>query len=614
MAYTSGSSSGSQILQDADDLYPAHINENRQSNIASFVVGQTPNCQYYCDGDADNVQIQQALDNCNTAGGGIVFLKEGSYDIEATLTVYSNTTLQGVGWKTILEVAVEDECVYTVNASNITLKDFAIDCNGYYSTSNVNPVYVGVSSTVLIDHLYVHDTQVAIDNSSAAIGGDRVINMIVQNCLVKTVTDYGISLGAALRCKIINNFVWNPANHGIAVVNGAYGNGDYEFAKNNVISGNSIYTDSDGTDNNGIKLRKAIYTVVSNNNIYHTSSSISSLGHGITTDDYDSAADAIANNSNYLSHNVYSNNTIKNYAHGINLLGENDSVISNNTIYMPDVDSSRGINVAGQVTGNATPIYSTRIVIEGNTIEYNTTQTHHTGVIGISIETLCPYCNIKGNSIYYCGYRAIIVVYQSNFTIIEGNTIKDSYEDGINIGFPDASLNYGASYNVVSGNIIRGSSRTANNSRYDILLYAGSTYNTISENQCIADASNKAAYNIVSQATANTNNVMGNIVIGGVTATILMQGTGDKIRNNNGYVTETSGTGTITSAATSVAITHGLSVTPTVDDISIIGAENPTTDVGTIWVDTLGTATFTVNVENAPSTSNFDFGWRAVVL
>ncbi|KKR00178.1 MAG: hypothetical protein UT24_C0016G0067 [Candidatus Woesebacteria bacterium GW2011_GWB1_39_12] len=87
-----------------------------------------------------------------------------------------------------------------------------------------------------------------------------------------------------------------------------------------------------------------------------------------------------------------------------------------------------------------------------------------------------------------------------------------------------------------------------------------------------------------------------------------------KIKNLIGFVTENSGTGTIASGATSAIITHGLAVTPTLDNISIVGGENPTTDIGTIWVDTIGATYFTVNCEVAPSTSNFDFGWRAQIL
>jgi len=113
MTYSPGSSSGSQILTDDDDIFPAHINELRQSNQSSFVVGLTPNCQYYCDGVADDVQIQQALDDCETAGGGEVFIKEGSYDITAVLTVPSNTTVCGVGWKTILKASVSLSSIIT---------------------------------------------------------------------------------------------------------------------------------------------------------------------------------------------------------------------------------------------------------------------------------------------------------------------------------------------------------------------------------------------------------------------------------------------------------------------------------------------------------------------
>jgi hypothetical protein len=73
------------------------------------------------------------------------------------------------------------------------------------------------------------------------------------------------------------------------------------------------------------------------------------------------------------------------------------------------------------------------------------------------------------------------------------------------------------------------------------------------------------------------------------------------------------GTATITSAATSIAVTHGLAVTPTAGDCLFMGAENPTTDVGTLWIDTYTSTQFTANVENAPGASNFDIVWQCSV-
>jgi hypothetical protein len=81
------------------------------------------------------------------------------------------------------------------------------------------------------------------------------------------------------------------------------------------------------------------------------------------------------------------------------------------------------------------------------------------------------------------------------------------------------------------------------------------------------------------------------------------------VQGNIGYVTKNSGSSSITSGSTSVAVAHGLSVTPVAEDFNIIGKENPTNDVGTIWISGIGSANFTVNVENDPGASDWDFGW-----
>lgn len=70
------------------------------------------------------------------------------------------------------------------------------------------------------------------------------------------------------------------------------------------------------------------------------------------------------------------------------------------------------------------------------------------------------------------------------------------------------------------------------------------------------------------------------------------------------------GTDSITSGATSKAVSHGLSYTPTIDQIMITFAEQGTNDYGRWWVDTIGASQFTVNVSADPGASNLDFGWR----
>lgn len=99
----------------------------------------------------------------------------------------------------------------------------------------------------------------------------------------------------------------------------------------------------------------------------------------------------------------------------------------------------------------------------------------------------------------------------------------------------------------------------------------------------------------------------------GGTVTISDSGGTVSLRDCEDYVTENSGNGTITSGSTSVVITHGLSRTPALQDVIITGGENPTNDVGTIWVSTLTSTQFTVNCEADPGASNFDFGWKAII-
>lgn len=78
--------------------------------------------------------------------------------------------------------------------------------------------------------------------------------------------------------------------------------------------------------------------------------------------------------------------------------------------------------------------------------------------------------------------------------------------------------------------------------------------------------------------------------------------------------TRNSGSDSIANGTTSKVVAHGLVVTPSAEHFTITGKENPTNSVGTVWVDTIGAANFTVNVENNPGASGWDFGWKVDVI
>jgi|GEM_PF-3614732 len=98
---------------------------------ASAIVTRDGTGNYSCDGVADNVQIQAAIDAVYAAGGGKVVIKEGNYSIASTVNVKQNIELEGVGIATNLALANDVNApVLKVNqANNVAIRSLHIDGN-----------------------------------------------------------------------------------------------------------------------------------------------------------------------------------------------------------------------------------------------------------------------------------------------------------------------------------------------------------------------------------------------------------------------------------------------------------------------------------------------------
>jgi len=147
-------------------------------------------------------------------------------------------------------------------------------------------------------------------------------------------------------------------------------------------------------------------------------------------------------------------------------------------------------------------------------------------------------------------------------------------------------------------------------------IYTNSNFSTISDNYFNSDGSGT---NGTQAFVFLDDNTTGNIVDGnqfdtsnggsGYVNVRLGANTSNNIRRNNGWTTEKSGTASITSGNTSVVVTHGLSATPTLQQISV----TPQTSFGSaakFWVSTPTSTQFTVNVDVNPA-QTVTFGWRA---
>lgn len=127
----------------------------------------------------------------------------------------------------------------------------------------------------------------------------------------------------------------------------------------------------------------------------------------------------------------------------------------------------------------------------------------------------------------------------------------------------------------------------------------------------MAFADSQAYGILVNAGTSDNYSIIGTDVRTNVTGGISDGGSGTSkfIKNNLGYVTESRGTGTITTGNTSVTINHGLSTTPTSVLLTPLN-----TNLGALahWAGTLTSTQFNMNTSGAVG-SNAIFSWHAIV-
>src|SRR6266700_3013829 len=202
---------------------------------------------------------------------------------------------------------------------------------------------------------------------------------------------------------------------------------------------------------------------------------------------------------------------------------------------------------------------------------------------GGGIKTYSNFSRIIGNQFESIPGGSIILL--GNKHIVSGNQF-------LNIGKGAGSANQAsgiytsANNSIFADNYFNTDGSGTNGTQAFIFMDNGTTGNIVSGNQF--DVSNGGSgYLVIKLGTSTTN----------------------QIRRNVGWTTENSGTASITSGNTSVTVTHGLSVTPTLQQIAI----TPQTSLGSaafFWVSSPTSTQFTLNV-NANPAQTVTFSWRA---
>ena len=426
--------------------------------------------------------------------------------------------------------------------------------NNYFYGAGLEGVSVGSSLTALS---YGPISCIITDNRFNHNYGGLVLEGGASSCVVSgnTFLNTGVSFNILIR-------------HGDSQYNTVFGNTCYnstgrviqidEGARNNDIIGNTIHK----TSNKGISVQ-GYDNLIQGNKIAETDMDgvQLSVGSGNTVQDNDitsgkTTAIVIQEGSNTIKGNVI-------------------SFMSNYPIYIYDTASNTV--VSGNIIRNT--ISSRAIYIKSN----SSTFTRITGNI-IYDDQEDDATTIDGA--HLSGETAITVTDATDFTV--GETIKTSPT-----GFGDelhkiAAINY-------CDNIIT--------------LAVGLTNDHTNGDTLVGDERTNSI-GIDEEVGADYNIIIGNQIGSTYTTSIHIEGGNTIIKQNQGFVTENSGTATLLNGQTTIVVTHGLSYTPSAKDITITFTELPTNPTTGWMVGTFTATQFTLTA-NDPGASNLDFSWHA---
>ena len=314
-----------------------------------FVIGTSTSgwtaddCDYFCDGISDEVEINAAI-TALPADGGEVLILDGTYAITNAIKITSrnNVSIRGNGNATILKRMYNTILIELTTATYCIIKDLQIDGNrATYTDSSNSGIF-----------LYLSDNNTVTGNTSNNNSYDGIYLKDSNNNTVTGNTSNnngkGIELSQSDNSTVTGNTSNNNGNYGIHL----------EFADNNTITGNA-------SNNNGVY---GIRLYLSENSTITANISDNNAYYGIYL--------------KYIENSTVTGNTSNNNARtGIYLDSFNNSTITanisnNNSNYGIDLSQSENSTITANISNNNARegIYLDRFnnsTITGNTSNNN---------------------------------------------------------------------------------------------------------------------------------------------------------------------------------------------------------------------------------------------------
>jgi len=214
------------------------------------------------------------------------------------------------------------------------------------------------------------------------------------------------------------------------------------------------------------------------------------------------------------------------------------------------------------------------------------------------------YTTLKENIVIEPCVDFFALAILGDHAIVDGNYLESANIDGT------IRLN-GAKYSNIINNCIVGRASGTNYAQISLREYDGddASLNTIKGNYIITANS----YGIMEKsASCNNNHIVDNTIIGATHAGVYLQGDDSIAVRNIGFTTENSGTATLATGTTSIAVNHGLDVTPAAGDIVVTPIET-WGNMTKFWIGNYTSTQFTIYADQNPG-QDVDFAWKAIVL
>lgn len=393
--------------------------------VGTSVSGWTANdCDYLCDGTADQTEINAAIQALPSTGGEIVIL-DGTYNITATIAINKdNVKLSGNGAATILKRMYDgsiSEGLISITAVNggCFIGNLKIDGNRTVYTGNTYGIKATCDNNIISGNTFIDNYRsISLEGENNNVTCNLFKNSMYNNVYCSgngnTVSDNACNGGSLTMAGDNNTVSGNACNGGdisitgddnAVVGNTCYNNqGDGISAKgnNNAITGNTCNNNRDF----GIDIGFGDNITVTGNTCNNNDRGISNIG------------DNVAITGNTCNNNGYC---------GIYLSGMNNAIIGNTCN-----NNDKGIDISGE---------------EMSTITGNTCANNNTGIDLV----IAKRCNISGN------------------VVIRGNGTSSDYTSSQNTIDSSSTVSI---YNLIACNVIMGKN-----------YVSGGTGNTFVENK-----------------------------------------------------------------------------------------------------------------------------------